>query len=539
MELPESNQCPCFVQKESCQAHKPLAKILIKDRQVTVGANQQERIATMSARKEVAVGTGAVQPSRVLILGYGVVAQALLPMLWRHFRTDCRDATIIDFADRRPILRPWLDRGLRFVHERVTPGNMSRLLSSHVRPHGLIIDLTWSIDCFDVLEWARTNDVLYVNASVESWDPAAEMHTRSLMEKSLYVRYAQLVDMAPRWRGKTTVVIDHGANPGLISHFVKKGLLDIAESALRNNGGTRRGRERIARLAEAHDFPELARRLEVSVIHCSEWDSQRAAYSKRSDEFVTTWSTEGMWEEAISPSELGWGTHEKSMPDGAIVPRTGPRNQIILPSMGMNTWVRSWVPHQEIVAMIVTHGESFSISRWLTVMKGNRVVYRPTVHYAYLPCNDSILSLHELRCRNYELHPRSRILTDEIVDGKDVVGALIMGHKYRSWWIGSSLSIHAARRKVPHVNATAVQVAAGVLGAVKWTLKNPRQGLCFPEDLPHEEILACALPYLGDFISGPCDWTPLMNLRPGPGDNNGAASDLGNPWQHGNFVFRP
>jgi len=68
--------------------------------------------------------------------------------------------------------------------------------------------------------------------------------------------------------------------------------------------------------------------------------------------------------------------------------------------MGLNTWVRSWVPHQEIVGMIVTHGESFGISQALTVRDHGQAVYRPTVHYAYMPCNDSIVSLHELRGRN-------------------------------------------------------------------------------------------------------------------------------------------
>lgn len=482
---------------------------------------------------------GEAAPSEVLILGYGVVAQALLPMLWKHFRKQRRDTTIVDFADRRKLLQPWLDKGVRFVQERVTPRNLSRILSSYVRPRGMIIDLTWSIECHDVLEWVRNNDVLYVNASVESWDPSAEMHIRSLIDRSLYARYTRLLDMVPRYKDKATAVIDHGANPGLISHFVKQGLLDIADRMLKENAGTRRQRMRVARLSEERDFAPLAQALGVRVIHCSEWDTQRSPVAKNPDEFVTTWSTEGMWEEAISPSELGWGTHEKTMPRGAVTPSFGPQNQIVLPSLGMNTWVRSWVPEQEIVGMIVTHGESFSISRWLTVKRDNRVVYRPTVHYAYMPCSDSIVSLHELRCRNYELHPKSRILTDEIVAGKDLVGALIMGHCFESWWVGSSLSIEAARKKVSHVNSTAIQVAVGVLAAIEWVLKNPDQGLCFPEDLPHEEILDCARPYLGDFISTPAAWTPLRNIRAGFNDSNGGGPDLNDPWQFSNFVFRP
>lgn len=476
---------------------------------------------------------------RILMTGFGVVAQAALPMLLKHLHVPLRNITVVDFADREEVLRPWINKGLRFVRERVTPLSLPRLLSTHVGRGGLIIDLAWSIDFFDILNWAHDNGVLYVNASLESWDPASDMHSKSSMEKSLYARYQKLLPLAEQRRNTTTAVIDHGANPGLVSHFVKQGLLDVGTRALRENRMPRAQGRRLERLMREKAFAELARELGVKVIHCSEWDTQRGSQPKRPDEFVSTWSVEGMWEESISPSELGWGTHEKWLPPFSTKPDTGPANQIILPQMGLNTWVRSWVPNQEIVGMIVTHGESFGISHALTVRENGQAVYRPTVHYAYMPCNDSIVSLHELRCRNYELHPRKRILADEITEGMDLVGALIMGHRYQSWWTGSILSIEAARKKVPHVNATAVQVAAGVMAAVLWTIQNPQRGVCFPEELPHEEILRWARPYLGRIVSQSSDWTPLRRHRVYFGENPAAQPDHSDPWQFTNFLFRP
>ncbi|HOX03451.1 MAG TPA: saccharopine dehydrogenase C-terminal domain-containing protein [Candidatus Paceibacterota bacterium] len=475
----------------------------------------------------------------ILMTGFGVVAQAALPMLLKHLRVPPRRITVVDFADREQVLRPWIRRGLRFVRDRVTPLSLPRLLSTHVGRGGLIIDLAWSIDCFDILAWAHHNEVLYVNASLESWDPVSDMHSKSSLEKSLYARYEKLLPLARQWRDSTTAVIDHGANPGLVSHFLKQGLLDIGARVLGEKATPRSQARRIERWMQERQFAELARELDVKVIHCSEWDTQRASKPKRTDEFVATWSVEGMWEESISPCEVGWGTHEKWLPPYSTRPETGPANQIIVPQMGLNTWVRSWVPHQEIVGMVVTHGESFGISHALTVRKNGQAVYRPTVHYAYMPCNDSIVSLHELRCRNYELHPRKRILTDEITEGMDLVGALIMGHRYQSWWTGSILSIEAARRKVPHVNATAIQVAAGVMAAALWTIQNPRRGICLPEDLPHDELLRHARPYLGRVISQPSDWTPLRRHRVYFYENPQAQPDQSDPWQFTNFLFRP
>jgi len=164
------------------------------------------------------------------------------------------------------------------------------------------------------------------------------------------------------------------------------------------------------------------------------------------------------------------------------------------------------------------------------------------VHHAesaYMPCNDSIVSLHELRCRNYELHPKKRILTDEITEGMDLVGALLMGHRYQSWWTGSILRIAAARKKVPRVNATAVQVAAGVMAAALWTIQNPPRGVCFPEDLPHEDILHWSRPYLGRVVSQPSDWTPLRRHRVFFGENPQAQPDHSDPGSSPTFSSVP
>lgn len=474
---------------------------------------------------------------KVLMTGFGIVAQALLPMLEKRVGIRPGEITVIDFADRSAVLRPWIRRGLRFVRERVTSLNLPRLLSTHVGEGGLIVDLAWSIDCFEILAWARLHGVLYVNASVESW--GQESPSRSTLERSLYARYARLLEMTRTWKDGPTAVIDHGANPGLVSHFVKKGLIDISMAALRERRFVGAAKAALERHLGARDFAQLARALGVRVIHCSEWDSQRADRAKRPDEFVGTWSIEGTWDESISPSEIGWGTHERELPVNAAVPGEGPCNQIVLPQMGLNTWVRSWVPDQEIVGMVVTHGESFGLSHALSVREGGGVVYRPTVHYAYLPCYDTMNSLHELRCRSYELHPRTRILADEITTGRDLVGALIMGHPFRAWWTGSVLTIAQARRCVSHVNATAVQVAAGVLAAVRWTLRNPRVGFRFPEDLPHEEILRDAGPYLGRLVSAASDWTPLQRHRVHFGENPQARADHDDPWQFRNFLFTP
>jgi homospermidine synthase len=204
--------------------------------------------------------------------------------------------------------------------------------------------------------------------------------------------------------------------------------------------------------------------------------------------------------------------------------------------MGINTWVRSWVPHYSIEGMLVRHGEAFTISDRLSVWQNGQVVYRPTVHYAYCPCDAAIASLNELRGYDYRLQPKQRILADDITGGADILGALLMGHACNAWWTGSKLSIEESRRLVPHQNATTVQVAISVVAAVLWMIEHPTCGVCVPDDLPHDCILKIANPYLGECISTAADWTPLKHRTDHFGNHSAPHWDYADPWQFKNFL---
>ncbi|MGA1362342.1 MAG: saccharopine dehydrogenase C-terminal domain-containing protein, partial [Ilumatobacteraceae bacterium] len=338
-----------------------------------------------------------------------------------------------------------------------------------------------------------------------------------------------------------TAVVEHGANPGLVSHFAKQALTEIATRMLSDGfaGGSAQGLEQA--LADAQ-HNRLAMLTGTKVIHIAERDTQTSLVPKAPDEFVNSWSVEGFFEEGIAPAELGWGTHERTLPRNAHVhTRNGPRNQICIAKPGMEVLVRSRVPSSEIHGMVIRHGESYTMCEHLSVYGDDGdVLYRPTVHYAYCPTDAAIMSVQELRWRNWEMQSRQRILNDEIDHGRDELGVLLMGHPYRSWWTGSQLSIEEARAIVPHQSATTLQVAASVVSAVQWMFEEPNRGLCVPDDLPHERILELATPYLGTMFSGAIDWDPLMNRRDVFDRWSDATDGLdpSDPWQFGNFLVR-
>ena len=474
---------------------------------------------------------------KILFVGYGAVAHCTLPILLQHVRVPLTQISILDFEDRAEDLRPWTEQGVNWIRERVERSNLRSLLAKHLSAGDLLIDLAWNIDCCEILQWCHDHQVMYLNTSVEVWDPYAGGDNQHPTERTLYWRHMNVRRMIGRWEQPgATAVLEHGANPGLISHFTKQALLDIA--AKLEEDGELQGAygERVRQHVRDQAFNHLAHQLGVKVIHCSERDTQISNVPKEVDEFVNTWSIEGFREEGTTTAEMGWGTHEKELPPLAFEHGDGPRNQICLAKMGMNTWVRSWVPHYCIRGMVVRHGEAFTISDALTVWEQGQPVYRPTVHYAYCPCDAALVSLNELRGYDYQLQPRLRIMSDEITSGADILGALVMGHAYQSWWTGSILSIEESRRLVPHQNATTMQVAISVVAAVTWMIANPTRGVLVPDQLPHEHVLRISKPYLGEFVSVPSAWTPLKHVAHYFGEHGRPDLDLADPWQFKNFV---
>ena len=475
---------------------------------------------------------------KVVFVGYGAVAQCTLPILLKYVKVPCRNITVLDFENRREALRPWTARGVKFVQKRVTRDNLGSLLGKYLGAGDVLIDLAWNIGACEILQWCHDHGVLYVNTSVELWDPYENARNAPPQKMTLYWRHMNIRRMTAQWSEPgPTAVLEHGANPGLISHFTKQGLIDIGRRLIREKKVNGLDREEIEQFIKDGAFNRLAMKLGVKVIHCSERDTQITNKPKQVNEFVNTWSVEGFREEGTTTAEMGWGTHEKELPALAFEHAEGPRNQICLARMGINTWVVSWVPDYCIRGMVVRHGEAFTISDRLTVWENGKAIYRPTVHYAYCPSDSAIASLNELRGYDYKLQENQRILNDEIISGSDILGALIMGHRYNSWWTGSDLSIEESRRLVPHQNATTMQVAISVVAAVHWMIENPAKGVCVPDDLPHDYILKLAKPYLGRWISKPVDWTPLKHYTNAFEGHNNPNIDRTDVWQFKNFLI--
>jgi homospermidine synthase len=440
----------------------------------------------------------------LVIIGAGAVAQCLQQLLVRHIAMDFSRVTIIDEADKSREMLALLERGAKFIEEMITRDNYAQLLKTLVPSGSMLIDLAVGLDTKDLIDWCQENNVMYLNAAFDWW-----LEDSHLNKKSIYEHYLALEERAKQWPlDGPTALVGHGANPGLVSHWVKKGLHDVTHQILERTTNPVR-KEALEDALKKENFAALALLTGTKVIHIVERDTQITTNPKRVNEFVNTWSPQALYEESIGPVEISWGTHEETMPAEAHVPFFGPRNHILLEELCMNMFLRSWLPSSEILGMLIRHEETYTISKTLTVWDNSTPAYRPTLCYVYLPCDSAFSSLHEMKMHDYTLQHRVRVINDDILEGGDELGVLLLGHDLTGWWTGADLTIEQTRALVgPGQNATTLQVAAGLLGALVWMLQNSRSGFKVPDALPYKEVLRIAEPYLGQNFSLATDWQP-------------------------------
>lgn len=464
----------------------------------------------------------------IVMIGYGSVGRCTMPLIEKHFDLPLSRVTVIDGHDHTSDIKRFIDKGVNYIVHPIVPANLEATLGKHCKKGDLILNLSVEVSSLAIVEWCQKHGVLYLDTCIEPWAAYYDNTEIPEAQRTNYFLRHSAMELAKKLpKNGPSALLTHGANPGLITHFIKQAVLDVAKfSKLDATKPTTRD-----------GWARLMQKTGTKVIHVAEHDLQVTNVPKRPGEFVNTWSIPGFVGEGAQPAELGWGTHEKRLPDNGVEHQVGGKAAIYLRQPGCVTEVRSWTPQGgPMIGFLITHGESITTADYFTVRDdAGKPVFRPTAHYAYHPCDDAVLSVREFQMKNFRMQPKVRLLNEEIVDGIDELGALLMGD-FGAYWYGSQLSIGEARQLLgPDYNATSIQIAAPVLAGAMWLIQNPDRGVVEPEDLDHDFVLEICRPYLGPVVGVRSDWTPLKDRNVLFPETNLDTSD---PWQFENFRVR-
>jgi homospermidine synthase len=460
-------------------------------------------------------------PGRLVFVGFGSIGQGVLPLVLRHIGIKPERITIVTADESGK--REAAEYGIKFVVNPLTRDNYRQVLEPLIAKGDFLLNLSVDVSSIALIKFAHEKGALYLDTCIEPWPGGYTDPSISPARRTNYALREEALALRQSHKNGPTAVITHGANPGMVSHFVKQALLNLASDTGVNAGNP----------STREQWAALAHKLQVKVIHIAERDTQIANVPKRPGEFVNTWSVDGFVSEGCQPAELGWGTHEKALPPRGHRFDFGPQNAIYMLQPGASTRVRTWTPKAgPFHGFLITHGESISIPDYFSHREGGKVVYRPTAHYSYHPSDDAVLSVHEFAGRNWHLQERKRILNAEIIEGIDELGVLLAGHKKNAYWYGSQLSIDEARKLVPHNTATSLQVCVAVLSGMVWAMENPQRGVTEPDEMDFRRNLEVCMPYLGPVVGAYTDWTPLYQR----GELFEEDLDRSDPWQFKNVL---
>jgi homospermidine synthase len=447
--------------------------------------------------------------SHLYLLGQGAIGAGLLFMILKLFNINLEQITVIDMPtkvkpkeqlvkDVNEIVR--LVRGttgntgnkIKIISVQINYKNYKKIFNN-LSKNDMIIDCIYDVSTLDVLKLCQQVGCAYVNSCIEIWnyreiDNAYDYTIHSKLQE-LKEYEASLKDL------KFTAMVGIGCNPGMVSVWAQ-----LAIEKINKYYGNK--------------TMKTAEELGIRTVHISEIDTQRSSVPKRINEYCNTWGStiEPLYEEALAPLEMSFGTHE-DVPKKNLTTYEEDKSVIILDRLALNTFAQSYCPlYGNFLGMLIRHEENITIGDRLStfkIVKGKKVkTYAPSVYYVYRPSADTMASLTELRDRNYKYQDNFRLLSDEIIDGRDELGLSFFLKNGDIFWIGSLLDIGEAREvfsnKFNHkMNATTVQVIGGYLSGIMHMMdmhKAGKHGLYVPEDLPYKEVYNRMKPFYGDFV---------------------------------------
>jgi homospermidine synthase len=456
---------------------------------------------------------------KIILLGCGLVGSTVLEMF---VSTSLGSIVLKNFSsililDKHKKNIPKFPIPLKFIQIEITKKNISMFLT-YIKKGDLVIDVSYNIDFHAIIKKCLDVDAMYINTSMERWPLEKEDDVNvDFINRTLQHLHKKVRNMEITTTNKNKIILTHGMNPGLISHFAFMAIKNISADILKEADNKHILNEQIKSLRKAYNeknFPVMCYILNVETIHCSEKDTQEPKIPKSKGEFVNTWGPYSFYSEGVDPVQLGWGTHEKEIPDGVKM-----ENQVFLHKHGMDVTGKSWIYNSEITGMLISHSENDTLSNYLTVLgTDEKVLYRPSVYYVYSPSKSGWESIEEVKSNRYQMLEKERGLKGEdIKSGEDAVGALLIfssdprerilygKNKLDSkYWCGTILDINQTKNMGLKSGPTTVQVGASLLSAIYWGLSSEKtKNILFPEDIPFEKIMEKAIPYLGTIF---CNW---------------------------------
>jgi homospermidine synthase len=341
---------------------------------------------------------------KIVLIGFGAVAKCLLTLLpLSPLKDNSYKITIIEPKDiTNSEVYNTLKNKIEWIQEKVTKANYIQLFDKYIENNSIVIELSYRTETSDMLTECDKRNCLYINTAIDVWSldsPFSVKPTNKRFKDSLVEIKEKILQKNKNH--KTTAVLNHGFNPGIVSHLVK----DLLKKLTSSSGVF--SNEKLYNFCNHGKYNIVAESLGLTLIQIAERDTQYSNTAKTSEKnFVNTWSVVGLIDECFDPVQLTWGTHEKKLCIESDLTLLKQYNQIVLKFWGSTIRTLSYEPTGgKFTGTCIPHAESYSLAKFLRTPS-----YCPSIYYSYMMGNDAKL-IFKLRGIFNERRRFTRILS--------------------------------------------------------------------------------------------------------------------------------
>ena len=456
---------------------------------------------------------------RIVQFGFGAVGKSFYEKAAREIRFD--EHTYFVISKNAADFDAFINLGglaANFVTCEITRDNFSSVFGRYLACGDLLIDFADTVGTKDICDWCAENNIMYINTGDADWpDEWLNIFRQNKMIRELREKHRN-----NPLTNKHPIVLQHGNNPGLVSHFVKAGIAYIARTQHKKD-------KQLKALLGQNKYNEAAFRLGIKMVHVNDIDLQQITAECDDKTLFNTWCIDSFLFELLTEATINTGSHEDVDFRDECKLIDSDQGYLEFQTLAAEKKCRTYYPHGAFEGFLIPHEETVSIARSLEVRQGGALVYRPSVMFLYAPCDlarqyicrakvneyplpdpakppDGQNENGQVVIRGYLYPERAEIAYREhIAAGTEYVGVLLMGDNFEPVWVGNRVEpafLYRDPKSSYWQTPTITPVAMSALAAVCWMLKNrDKGGIYFPDDIADSPyILKMAEKYISKTI---------------------------------------
>lgn len=467
---------------------------------------------------------------KIVQFGFGAVGKSFYEKISKEIKFDENNYIVI--TRNQEEFGPYINLGglvSNFKVHEVTKENYQNIFESYLNSGDLLIDFADSVGTKDICNWCAEKNIMYINTGETDWPD----NWYSILNENKLKNEIKEKHQKNKETNQYPIVLQHGNNPGLVSHFVKAGIEYIINTQYKKS-------KQLKELIKNNKWNVVAQQLGIKMIHVNDIDLQEINDNDQDDTLYSTWCIDSFFFEMLSESTLNIGSHENIDFQEKCKLIDKENGFIELKTLAKENLCRTQYPNGSFEGFLVPHEETITISKSLEVKQNGELIYKPSVMFLYSPCDSAKKYLKQSKVNDYpnpdpmkpldceeengttiirgHIYPKKAeiVYKEKISYGTEYVGVLIMGDNFKPVWIGNRIEqkfLYKDKKTSYWQTPTITPVAMSALAAVCWMIKNKdKGGIYFPDDImDYKYILKIAEKYISKTIYKTFDKETLQN----------------------------